>query len=55
MWVFEEFISGKKLTDVINTQHENTKYMPGVPASLNPGKKNTHVINLKPSTLHPKI
>lgn len=30
MWVFQEEIEGKKLTDIINTDHENVKYLPGV-------------------------
>ncbi|XP_073721351.1 glycerol-3-phosphate dehydrogenase [NAD(+)], cytoplasmic-like [Misgurnus anguillicaudatus] len=29
MWVFEEMIDGRKLTEIINTQHENVKYLPG--------------------------
>lgn len=29
MWVFEEMIDGKKLTEIINTTHENVKYLPG--------------------------
>ncbi|KAM9852227.1 glycerol-3-phosphate dehydrogenase 1-like protein [Aulostomus maculatus] len=29
MWVFEEDINGRKLTDIINTEHENVKYLPG--------------------------
>jgi len=29
MWVFEEIVDGKKLSEVINTQHENVKYLPG--------------------------
>lgn len=29
MWVFEEDIAGRKLTEIINTQHENVKYLPG--------------------------
>ncbi|KAJ7317874.1 hypothetical protein JRQ81_004036 [Phrynocephalus forsythii] len=29
MWVFEEEVGGKKLTEIINTQHENVKYLPG--------------------------
>ncbi|XP_075068485.1 glycerol-3-phosphate dehydrogenase 1-like protein [Mixophyes fleayi] len=29
MWVFEENINGRKLTDIINTEHENVKYLPG--------------------------
>ncbi|XP_051263297.1 glycerol-3-phosphate dehydrogenase 1-like protein isoform X2 [Dicentrarchus labrax] len=28
MWVFEENINGRKLTDIINTEHENIKYLP---------------------------
>lgn len=30
MWVFEEEIEGKKLTEIINTEHENVKYLPEV-------------------------
>lgn len=30
MWVFEEQIKGQKLTEIINTQHENVKYLPGI-------------------------
>lgn len=29
MWVYEEMIDGRKLTDIINTDHENVKYLPG--------------------------
>ena len=29
MWVFEEMVDGRKLTEIINEQHENTKYLPG--------------------------
>ena len=29
MWVFEETIDGRKLTEIINTDHENVKYLPG--------------------------
>ncbi|KAJ0066244.1 hypothetical protein NL108_004154 [Boleophthalmus pectinirostris] len=29
MWVFEETVNGKKLSDIINTEHENVKYLPG--------------------------
>jgi len=29
MWVYEEMVDGKKLTEIINTQHENVKYLPG--------------------------
>ncbi|VDK32633.1 unnamed protein product [Taenia asiatica] len=30
MWVFEEIINGQKLTELINKEHENVKYLPGV-------------------------
>ena len=29
IWVFEEMVDGKKLTEIINTEHENVKYLPG--------------------------
>eukprot|EP00922_Rhytidocystis_sp_ex-Travisia-forbesii_P069088 GHVS01103088.1.p1 GENE.GHVS01103088.1~~GHVS01103088.1.p1 ORF type:complete len:413 (-),score=41.67 GHVS01103088.1:197-1435(-) len=29
MWVFEEIVNGRKLTEIINTDHENKKYLPG--------------------------
>lgn len=29
MWVFEEDINGRKLTEIINQDHENVKYLPG--------------------------
>ncbi|XP_071251802.1 glycerol-3-phosphate dehydrogenase 1-like protein [Salvelinus alpinus] len=29
MWVFEEKVNGRNLTDIINTDHENVKYLPG--------------------------
>lgn len=30
MWVFEEQINGENLTEIINTKHENVKYLPGI-------------------------
>lgn len=30
MWVYEEIVDGMKLTEIINTKHENIKYLPGV-------------------------
>lgn len=30
MLVYEEDVDGRKLTDIINTDHENVKYLPGV-------------------------
>ncbi|KAJ6665471.1 hypothetical protein lerEdw1_003312 [Lerista edwardsae] len=29
IWVFEEVINGKKLSDIMNKDHENVKYLPG--------------------------
>ncbi|RLN43605.1 hypothetical protein BBO99_00005303 [Phytophthora kernoviae] len=29
MWVFEEQVNGRKLTEIINEEHENVKYLPG--------------------------
>uniref|UniRef100_A0A8C6U7J6 Glycerol-3-phosphate dehydrogenase [NAD(+)] n=1 Tax=Neogobius melanostomus TaxID=47308 RepID=A0A8C6U7J6_9GOBI len=29
MWVFEETVDGRKLTEIINTDHVNVKYLPG--------------------------
>ncbi|XP_034731925.1 glycerol-3-phosphate dehydrogenase [NAD(+)], cytoplasmic [Etheostoma cragini] len=36
MWVFEETVNGRKLTEIINTDHENVKYLPGhkLPANV---------------------
>jgi len=30
MWVYEEQIQGRNLTEIINTEHENVKYLPGI-------------------------
>ncbi|KAI5190886.1 glycerol-3-phosphate dehydrogenase (NAD+) [Nematocida sp. AWRm77] len=30
MWVYEEVVGGKNLSEIINTQHENVKYLPGI-------------------------
>ncbi|GCC21042.1 hypothetical protein chiPu_0000198 [Chiloscyllium punctatum] len=29
MWVFEELVNGRKLTEILNQEHENVKYLPG--------------------------
>lgn len=36
MYVFEEMINGRKLTEIINETHENVKYLPGhtLPANV---------------------
>ena len=30
MYVYEEIVNGRKLTEIINTDHENVKYLPGI-------------------------
>lgn len=30
MWVFEEVVDGRNLTDIINCDHVNSKYLPGI-------------------------
>ena len=30
MWVHEEEVNGRKLTEIINSDHENVKYLQGV-------------------------
>ncbi|XP_048873160.1 glycerol-3-phosphate dehydrogenase 1a isoform X1 [Brienomyrus brachyistius] len=35
MWVFEEIVNGRKLSDIINTDHENVKYLPGCKLPVN--------------------
>jgi glycerol-3-phosphate dehydrogenase (NAD+) len=29
MYVYEELVDGRKLTEIINEEHENIKYLPG--------------------------
>lgn len=31
MWVYEEQVDGRNLTEIINEKHENVKYLPGIP------------------------
>ena len=35
MWVFQEQVNGRNLTDIINEKHENVKYLPGRPLPAN--------------------
>lgn len=44
MWVYEEIIDGKKLTEIINTTHENVKYLPG--KKLPENVVSTEVVNI---------
>lgn len=46
MWVFEEMVNGRKLTDIINTDHENVKYLPGHKLPPNVVSMKTHVYSL---------
>lgn len=46
MWVFEEMINGRKLSEIINQEHENVKYLPGykIPKNVVSWKKITDFI-----------
>ncbi|KAL6057053.1 glycerol-3-phosphate dehydrogenase [Balamuthia mandrillaris] len=35
MWVYEEIVNGQKLSELINTTHENVKYLPGIKLPTN--------------------
>jgi glycerol-3-phosphate dehydrogenase (NAD+) len=35
MWVFEEKVNGQNLTDIINSTHENVKYLPNIKLPTN--------------------
>ncbi|KAL8621714.1 hypothetical protein ACOMHN_061849 [Nucella lapillus] len=35
MWMFEEKVNGRNLTEIVNTDHENVKYLPGVKLPAN--------------------
>ncbi|KAI8321426.1 glycerol-3-phosphate dehydrogenase [NAD+] [Martensiomyces pterosporus] len=57
VWVYEEVVNGKKLTEIINTQHENVKYLPGhrlpdnvvaVPDAAEAVKDATHIVVVIP-------
>lgn len=51
MYVFEEMIDGKKLTEIINETHENVKYLPGKKLPANVVSKKSHC-GLDPSPIH---
>ncbi|KAJ2647385.1 glycerol-3-phosphate dehydrogenase [Coemansia sp. RSA 1250] len=57
IWVYEEMVDGQKLTDIINTKHENIKYLPGhklpsnvvaVPDAVEVVKDATHIVVVIP-------
>ena len=35
MWVYEEEVEGRRLSEIINEQHENVKYLPGIKLPVN--------------------
>ena len=35
LWIYDEVVDGKHLSDIINETHENTKYLPGIKLSRN--------------------
>ena len=35
MWMYEEKVEGRNLTEIVNTEHENVKYLPGVKLPTN--------------------
>jgi glycerol-3-phosphate dehydrogenase (NAD+) len=35
VWVYEEIVGNRKLTDIINTDHMNPRYLPNVPLPVN--------------------
>ena len=45
MWVFEEMIEGRKLTEIINETHENVKYLKGFQIPENVVRQTTRVIH----------
>ncbi len=45
MYVYEEMINGKKLTEIINESHENVKYLPGQKLPENVVSKEVHLFS----------
>lgn len=43
MWVYEEVFNGKNLSEIINAEHENPKYLPGVKIPVTV-RANTNII-----------
>ncbi|KAL8570177.1 hypothetical protein ACOMHN_030973 [Nucella lapillus] len=35
MWMYEEKVDGRNLTEIVNTEHENVKYLPGIKLPTN--------------------
>ncbi|KAI8850142.1 NAD-dependent glycerol-3-phosphate dehydrogenase C-terminus-domain-containing protein, partial [Chytridium lagenaria] len=62
MWVFEEKVDGRNLSELINEKHENVKYLPGVklpsniiadPDLLSTTQNATHIIFVLPHQFIP--
>lgn len=53
MYVYEELINGKKLTEIINETHENVKYLPGI--KLPPNVVSYRVLTLVKSIMFVKL
>ncbi len=52
MWVFEEEVDGQKLSEIINTKHENVKYLKGkkLPENVKAGTDKMHkILEFKPN------
>ena len=44
VWVKEELFNGKKLTEIINTRHENIRYLPGCIIPYNVVSSHSHLL-----------
>ena len=51
MWVYEEKVNGKNLSEIINEQHENIKYLPGIKLQDNIIANPSLVDSVKNSTI----
>lgn len=52
MYVYEEVVNGKKLTEIINETHENVKYLPGHKLPENVVSTQLQLNNLKLTTVN---
>lgn len=44
MYMYEELVDGRKLTEIVNTEHENVKYLPGIKLPENVVSTYTYVM-----------
>jgi len=49
MYVYEEVVEGKKLTEIINTEHENVKYLKGfkLPENIVSSHRSVYIQKIK--------